>query len=236
MGDTDDSSVLIKQEWNPGVEYMLASWCDESKCFEWMHTEAYSFFDKRARALTIASNILTALSGISNIMAGGTAVNGVQLSWVFGTLSVVISITNMLQEKLGYLTKSVEHNNYAAQWGSIRRRIEEQLSIPPESRKDCPTFLKYLRADINQVSINGNSMIPESIRDKCNEKFGKIQEFDLPDICGRVSHTQVYVRSTLRLLGRTSASIAAQSPHTKPDLSHTDSQYQALEGRSDLGQ
>ena len=57
-----------------------------------MHTEAYSFFDKRARALTIASNILTAVSGISNIMAGGTEVDGIKLSWVFGTLSVVISI------------------------------------------------------------------------------------------------------------------------------------------------
>ena len=197
MGDTqnaDDSSVLIKQDWNPGVERMLASWCDEAKCFEWMHTEAYSLFDKRARSLTIASNVLTAISGISNIMAGGVSVNGFQLSWIFGTLSVVISITNMLQEKLGYITKSVEHNHYATQWGTIRRKIEEQLSIPPESRKDCATFLKYLRVDINQVSVDGNSMIPERIRDECNEKFGKIDNFDIPDICGKVEHTQIYVK------------------------------------------
>jgi hypothetical protein len=200
MGDapgSDDSSVIVKQDWNPGVEKMLASWCDEAKCFEWMHTESYSFFDKRARLLTIASNILTAFSGISNIMAGGTSVNGFQLSWVFGTLSVVISITNMLQEKLGYLTKSVEHNHYATQWGAIRRKIEEQVSIPPESRKDCATFLKYLRADINQVSVDGNSMLPERIRDECHEKFGKIQDFDLPDICGKVEHTRIYVKPSL---------------------------------------
>lgn len=200
MGDapsSDDNSVIIKQDWNPGVEKMLASWCDEAKCFEWMHTEAYSFFDKRARALTIASNILTAVSGISNIMAGGSTINGFQLSWVFGTLSVVISITNMLQEKLGYVTKSVEHNHCATQWGSIRRKIEEQISIPPESRKDCATFLKYLRADINQVSIDGNSMIPSRIRNECNEQFGKIQDFDLPDICGKVEHTQIYIKPNL---------------------------------------
>ena len=197
MGDTqnsDDVSIIIKQDWNPGVERMLASWCDEAKCFEWMHTESYSIFDKRAKALTIVSNVLTAVSGISNIMAGGTSVNGFQLSWVFGTLSIVISITNMLQEKLGYITKSVEHNHYATQWGTIRRKIEEQISIPPESRKDCATFLKYLRVDINQVSVNGNSMIPDNIRLECNEKFGKIQDFDIPDICGKVEHTQVYVK------------------------------------------
>lgn len=200
MGDahgSEDSSVIVKQDWNPGIEKMLASWCDESKCFEWMHTEAYSFFDKRSRILTIASNVLTAFSGISNIMAGGTTINGFQLSWVFGSLSIVISITNMLQEKLGYLTKSVEHNHYATQWGAIRRKIEEQLSIPPESRKDCATFLKYLRVDINQVSVDGNSMIPERIRDECHEKFGKIQDFDLPDICGKVEHTRIYMKPSL---------------------------------------
>jgi hypothetical protein len=194
---SDDKSVILKQEWNSAVEIMLASWCDEAKCFEWMHTEAYSYFDTRARGLTIASNVLTAISGISNIMAGGVSVGGFQLSWAFGTLSVVISITNMLQEKLGYLQKSIDHNHYAAQWGCVRRKIEEQLSIPPESRKDCVTFLKYLRVDINQVSIDGNSMIPEHIRDECSEKFSKVPEFEIPDICGKVEHTQIYVKPSL---------------------------------------
>jgi len=200
MGDVqnqDDTSVIVKQDWNSGIETMLAKWCDEAKCFEWMHTESYSYYDKRARALTIASNVLTAISGVSNIMAGGTSINGFQLSWIFGTLSVVISITNMLQEKLGYLTKSVEHNHYATQWGTVRRKIEEQLSIPPESRKDCATFLKYLRIDINQVSVDGNSMIPGYIREACNEKFSKIAEFDIPDICGKMEHTHIYTKSSL---------------------------------------
>jgi hypothetical protein len=192
---SEDCSIVIKQEWNIGVEKMLASWCDEAKCFEWMHTEAYAYFDIRAKTLVIASNILTAVSGVSNIMAGGNSIGGLQLSWVFGTLSIVISITNMLQEKLGYITKSIEHNHCATLWGTVRRKIEEQLSIPPESRKDCATFLKYLRLDINQVSIDGNSMIPETIRNECNEKFGKIQDFDLPDICGKVEHTRIYIKS-----------------------------------------
>ena len=103
----------------------------------------------------------------------------------------------MLQEKLGYLQKSIDHNHYATQWGSVRRKIEEQLSIPPESRKDCVTFLKYLRVDINQVSIDGNSMIPEHIRDECSEKFSKVPEFEIPDICGKVEHTQIYVKPSL---------------------------------------
>ena len=206
----DDSSVVIKQDWNPGVEYMLAGWCDEAKCFEWMHTEAHGFFDKRAKALAVATNVLIAVSGVSNIMAGGVQINGFQLAWIFGSLSVLISIANMLQEKLAYLAKSIQHNLYGTQWGVIRRKIEEQLSIPPESRKECGSFMKYLRADINQVSVDGNSMIPEFIRIACNAKFGPIPDFDVPDICGKMEHTKIYIRPQV-------------AHHSQPHLIHNPS-------------
>ena len=187
---TDDTVLLA---WNPSIEKLLVKWCDESKCFEWMHIEAFSYYDVNSRRLMVISNVLTALAGLSNVIAGGVTVNGFQLSWAFGSLSILVSITNMLQEKLAYLTKAADHKQYSIQWGTIRRKIEEELSIPPESRGSCETFLKYLRQDINKVSIDGNTMIPEFIRDECYKKFNSIENFDIPDICGDMEHTSVYL-------------------------------------------
>ena len=196
MTDSDTNSSEMpgatKLDWNSSIELMLARWCDQAKSFEWMHTEAYSQYNKKAKIIMITSNVLTAVSGLSNVIAGGYAIDGFQLAWVFGSLSIMVSITNMLQEKLGYLTKAADHRNYTTQWGTIRRKIDEELSIPPQSRKDCGTFLKYLRQDINQVSIAGNAAIPEFIRKSCYEKFSHIPDFDLPDICGHIEHTRVY--------------------------------------------
>jgi len=183
-----------KIQWNSSIESMLARWCDQAKCFEWMHTEAYSFFEKRSRYLAISSNIFAAISGLSNVIAGGSVVNGFQMAWVFGSLSIVVSISNMLQEKLAYGTSATEHRQFSIMWGIIRRKIEEELSIPPESRKECGTFLKFLRQDINQVSMDGSAKIPKEIRTACFDKFSKIPNFDVPDICGEMEHTQVYVR------------------------------------------
>ena len=28
--------------WSPEIDYLLATWCDKAKCFEWMHTEAFA--------------------------------------------------------------------------------------------------------------------------------------------------------------------------------------------------
>jgi len=50
-----------------------------------------------------------------------------------------------------------------------------------------------IRGDIDQVSSNGTSKIPSDIRVACYEKFRTIPDFDIPDICGQVEHTQVYM-------------------------------------------
>lgn len=195
MAEADEYSVASsKLAWSVSVERMLIRWADQAKCFVWMHTQSFSYYDSHARRIIIASNILTAVSGLSNVITGGTTVNGFQLAWIFGSLSIFVSITNMLQEKLGYVTKAAEHKQFSVQWGTVQRKIDEELSIPPDSRKDCGTFLKYLRQDINQVSINGNAAIPEFIRTLCYDKFSKIPDFDIPDICGQIEHTQGFIQ------------------------------------------
>jgi hypothetical protein len=77
-------------------------------------------------------------------------------------------------------------------WGAVRRKIEEEIGIPPDARKECRTFMKYLRQDINQVSVEGNAKIPEFIKTKCFDKFSRIPNFVLPEICGEMEHTSVY--------------------------------------------
>ena len=180
--------------WNDSIEVMLAKWCDESKCFEWMHVTAYAYYEKRARIVGVFSAVLTAISGFANVVVGSTNLNGFQMAWVFGGLSIIVSIIGIIQDKLAYNRLSSEHRQYSVQWATIRRKIEEELSIPPESRRECVTFLKYIRQDINQVSVEGNAQIPERVRHACYQAFKHIQDFDIPDICGDMEHTHVYVR------------------------------------------
>ncbi len=190
MGDSETVSPQLS--WTPEIDTLLAKWCDEAKCFEWMHMEAFALYESKSRMLILASNALTSISGLINLIVGGITIQGFQTSWIFGTISVVISITNMIQEKMAYSTIATENKHCATMWGIIRRKIEEELAIPRASRKQCSTFLNLIRDDINKVSIDGNSKIPETILDICKEKFGTIDDFHIPDICGVMEHTHVY--------------------------------------------
>jgi len=191
--DHGSETASSSLQWNADIDDLLASWCDKAKCFEWMHTEAYSLTDSRYKKFMISINCLTAISGLSNVIAGGYSVGGFQFAWIFGGLSILVSTLNMLQDKLGYSTLSHVHKKMASDWGSIKGRIEEIITIPYSGRKDCKTLLGILRADIGKASADGNSLIPEHIRDECYEKFKDITDFEIPDICGKVEHTRVYV-------------------------------------------
>lgn len=202
MANTDkesDSKSLKESEsephlsWSSNIDNLLAQWCDHAKCFEWMHTQSFDINYKKARKFVISISLLTAISGLSNVIAGGYSINGFQTAWIFGGVTIMVSTLNMLQDKLGYQQRADLHKRLASQWAIIKGRIEEVVILPPTARKDCRTFLKMLKSDINQVSLEGNSLITEDIRLKCYDKFNKVSNFDVPDICGQVEHTKVYI-------------------------------------------
>lgn len=184
--------------WTPSIDSMLASWCDHAKCYEWMHTESFSVYDTASKNFMISINALTAISGISNVIAGGYQVDGFQLAWIFGGISIVASTLNMLQDKLGYQASAVLHRRIAAEWSSIRTQLEEVITIPYSSRKDCKTFLKFIKAATKAATES--SMIPKRIREECYRKFSAIEQFEIPDICGQVEHTRVIISAKEPLL------------------------------------
>jgi len=179
-------------QWTPQIDKMLADWCDESKCFEWMHTESYSRYSKRATVMNITTNITISLTGIANLVLGATITDTMTTSMIFGCVSIGIGIVNMVKEQFGWTELANTYKVSAKQWMEISRKMQEQLIIPPSGRKDCGTFLKYVKQDITLASEH-NSSIPQDIRAKCFEKFSTIPKFNVPDICGQIEHTEVYV-------------------------------------------
>lgn len=132
-------------DWNNNIDKLLASWCDNAKCYEWMHTQSYDFYSNKAKIFMITINILTTISGLSNIIAGSYSIDGFQISWIFGSISIIASTLNIIQDKLGYNQRSESHRKLISDWIIIRNKIEEVLILPPASRKDCKTFLKYIK-------------------------------------------------------------------------------------------
>lgn len=184
-------------QWNSNIDNLLAEWCDEAKCFEWMHAKSYDINYKTARGFLVSINLLTAISGLSNVIAGGYDINGFKISWIFGSISVLVSSLNILQDKLGYQLLADTHKRLSGQWSKIILKIEEIILLPYGSRQDCKTFLKFIKKDINTVTLEGNSLISDKVRDACFNKFKDVTNFNIPDVCGHMEHTQTFSNSTI---------------------------------------
>jgi hypothetical protein len=188
------SNIETAFDWCREIDELLAIWCDKAKCFEWMHTQAFTLCDSRSKNFIISINCLTAVAGLSNVIAGGYSINGFQMAWIFGGLSIAVSSLNILQDKLGYQASSQLHKKLAGDWGSIKAKIEEIVSVPYVARKDCKTFMRYIKDDIGRAANDGNSLIPEYLRKACYEKFKDIPDFHIPHICGMMEHTKIYIK------------------------------------------
>ena len=81
----------------------------------------------------------------------------------------------------GWYVIGVDKETYAA-----------NLQFLPELQA-YPKF-KYIKQDISLVSER-NTSIPKDIRDLCFKKFSAIPNFNVPDLCGQLEHTSVYVEA-----------------------------------------
>ena len=198
MPNDNETDNQVEIQWDLTIDNMLANGCDQAKCFNWMHTEAYSRYNKLSTRMNITLNILISLSGVANIVLGSVLKDSTLSSMGIGSGSIIIGMVKMIQEQFNWTGMANDFKQSAKQWEIITRKIQSQLILPYSGRKDCGTFLKFIKQDIDNASET-NTLIPKYIREKCNQEFGKIKDFDVPDICGQVEHTTFYVPDTLSI-------------------------------------
>jgi hypothetical protein len=167
--DNNINNVLNTIQWSEQVDKLLASWCDNAKCFEYMHQEAYDCNITTSKVITLITAIISTISGAANIGIGSSSVKGFQLSWIFGGLTILSSVVTVIQDKLAFSQNAEAHKRFCNIWGQIRRKIESELIVPYNSRKECTSFINMMKIDIDQVSNDGNTKIPKFIRQKCYE-------------------------------------------------------------------
>jgi hypothetical protein len=160
-----------------------------------MHSMAHDETEKRLRRFLFIIHALSTVSGLSNIITGDDTIGWFKVSWIYGAITILLTSLSLLQEKLGLQEKALNHRKLAFQSLMIKMKIEEILSLPREARGDCKTFLRYIKSDINHSMLEKNASIPLHIRQDCLEKFGQIDNFNIPDVCGKIEHTKIYDES-----------------------------------------
>lgn len=198
MSDTE--SIIREIQWNSSIEKLLIKWCDNAKCYAWMHEKASEYYDIRNTILIIVTSIIGFVGGGSNIIIGSVSTNS-KIALIFGIISIFSGVISIIQNKLAYNSLSTKCCQFHSQWIFIKTNIEEELSISRKYRQKCSVFLSSMKKLINKSEAEGNYLIPEKIKMKCFNLFTS-SNIDVPDTCGQMEHTIVCMEEDEQMFDR----------------------------------
>lgn len=188
-----DALSRASASWEPGLISLLENWTDNTKCYEWMHEMSQSRFNTFNFVIMSIVGVASAASGMSNtVVSAMSTTTGFSASWVFGVLSVMQTFFMIVVNEVGFKRRAEMHGRFANDWRSLKLQLSTELMRPLSARADCTSFINIIRKRMEQISSESDSMIPQDIRTKCHEKFSSIKDFDMPEICGDMEHTQAY--------------------------------------------
>jgi hypothetical protein len=137
---------------------MLENWYHRVRESQLSHYEAANIFESMNYWLGIPSIILSTILGTSIFATLGKSVD-IIVQILFGLVSVIAAVLTGLQTFLRFSERSEKHRTIAARYGSLRRQIEELLSLEDSITKEVIT---PLRESIDRLAEEAPN-IPERI-------------------------------------------------------------------------
>jgi len=192
LDDNINALSRVTAPWTRGQEIVLERWADNAKCYLWMHEQAQARFHIIDNITMGIAVLITGACSLANTIISAGAVPGFTNSWIFGIVSIVQTGFMVGINKLGLGPRAMQHGQFANNWRDLKFQLEAELAKPIAYRADCNSFTNLVRKQMDQICSASDALIPLIIRNSCRTEFNNIPNFDLPEICGDLEHTQAY--------------------------------------------
>lgn len=179
----------------------MAKWADIAICYRWMHDRTERQFKTKDMSFMFPVIILSTITGAANFAMDSVLENPEHKKYAqlgLGGLSIATGIISTIANRLGYASGSEAHKGAAVLWGKFQRLITIELSLHPNERTDCMTFLKICRTELDRL-IEQSPSIPDNIIAACRTEFKQFPNVKKPEIVGDIDTTHIFVDTNSRL-------------------------------------
>jgi hypothetical protein len=136
-------------------ERLLRDWLRRARHSQHSHHEAGKFCRRMNYWLGAPAVVLTAIVGTAVFASIEKQVISTGWKLALGSLSGIAAIMMAMQTFFGFAEKTEIHKKLGAQYGNIRRDIEQILALPFDLRPDPKTALDSIRAELDKVGGEG---------------------------------------------------------------------------------
>lgn len=138
------------------IQILLEKWHRRIRATHKGHYKDAAILETRHRKLGIIVVILSAIVG-SSIFASLATNPSIEIKLITGFLSLLVVVLATLQTYLNYPAKIITHILAATQLSSIKKRIEEQLSVGADEQ-EIKAFISEVRREWDAITAGAPLM------------------------------------------------------------------------------
>tara|TARA_R110000868_G_scaffold38213_1_gene133979 strand:- start:601 stop:1197 length:597 start_codon:yes stop_codon:yes gene_type:complete len=173
-------------EWSPGLEEVLRKEGEEAESHFWLHNRSSVVSTRNNDMINIPSIVLQTLTGFLS------ATGGLVPALVLGSISVFTGVLSTLLSYYKFSAKAEAHRMSAQLYLKIYKKIEIELSLPPDQRVAPLKLLEEVRDKLARVSEVAPD-IPQIIIADYKKQF-KNGDTKKPIIANGLDKILVYVK------------------------------------------
>jgi len=183
MSTSDEGHIT---EWSPGLEEVLRKEGEEAESHFWLHNRSSVISTRNNDIINIPSIVLQTLTGFLS------ATGGLVPPLVLGGISVFTGVLSTLLSYYKFSAKAEAHRMSAQLYLKIYKKIEIELSLPPEQRIAPLKLLEEVRDKLARVSEVAPD-VPQVIIAEYKKQF-KNGDTKKPIIANGLDKIKVYVK------------------------------------------
>jgi hypothetical protein len=143
MSGSEEGNIT---EWSPGLEEVLRKEGEEAESHFWLHNRSSVVSTRNNDIINIPSIVLQTLTGFLS------ATGGLVPALVLGSISVFTGVLSTLLSYYKFSAKAEAHRMCAQLYLKIYKKIEIELSLPPDQRVAPLKLLEEVRDKLARVS------------------------------------------------------------------------------------
>ena len=168
---------MADDDWK-SAEDLLRTWLQRTRDSQHSHHEAGKLCKRLNYLLAVPIIVISTSLGTAAFATLSSDITGMAKTW-FGAFSMTAAVLAGLQTHLRYAERGEKHKNLGAQYGNIRRNIEEILILPVNQRGPQKRVLDTVRSDLDAISAEGDVVsrrIFEKTKRRLAEKDSRRQD------------------------------------------------------------
>lgn len=195
MEDNNNSSnngEMNILQWTPYYEEIFIDWCDNAKCYHYLHNNCHRYYNTKSIRFTIPVIFISTLTGVANF-AQERIPEAYQFYYTMGVgaFNILAGFITTVAQFLKINELNEGHRVSAISWAKLQRNIKIELSKDPLERENIGFFLKKTKEQYDLL-VETSPRIPQWEITAFNTKFKNNPIFK-PEICGTLTSVKDFV-------------------------------------------